>query len=144
MHSGVNDYSPFDAVLLIGDEALKANKSGLPDFELVYDLAKEWYDWKKLPFVFAVWAYKKNMDPSLQHDLQEILKLYQKTAFLLHGLKMGEEHLETIGFLHGEKINLSKEETTEYLQGFNYRLGEREKEAMKTFKKLIEEIKVTT
>ena len=57
---------------------------------------------------------------------------------------MGEEHLETIGFLHGEKINLSKEETTEYLQGFNYRLGEREKEAMKTFKKLIEEIKVTT
>ena len=135
MHSGVNDYSSFDAVLLIGDEALKANKTGLPNFELVYDLAKEWYNWKNLPFVFAVWAYKKNMDPVLQKELQEII---------LHGLEMGEEHLETIGFLHGEKISFTAKETTEYLQGFNYRLGEREKEAMNIFKTLINEIKVTS
>ncbi|MEK6566175.1 MAG: aminofutalosine synthase MqnE, partial [Bacteroidota bacterium] len=45
MHSGVNDYSSFDAVLLIGDEALRRNKFGLSGFELVYDLAKEWYEW---------------------------------------------------------------------------------------------------
>jgi aminodeoxyfutalosine synthase len=61
LHSGVNDCSGYDAVLLIGDEALKRNKAGLDGFELVFDLAREWYDWQKLPFVFAVWAVRKNV-----------------------------------------------------------------------------------
>jgi chorismate dehydratase len=69
LHSGVNDLSMFDAVLLIGDEALQRNKHGLDGFELVFDLAKEWYDWQKLPFVFAVWAAKK----SHQSDVRESL-----------------------------------------------------------------------
>jgi chorismate dehydratase len=133
MHAGVNDLSPFDAVLLIGDEALKANKTGLPNFELVFDLAKEWYDWTKLPFVFAVWAYKRTMEPAMADDLRDIIA---------SGLSLGEAHLEEIGFLHGKKVALSPAETTEYLQGFDYHLGERQREAMQAFKKLIVEVEV--
>ncbi|MDP1676483.1 MAG: menaquinone biosynthesis protein [Bacteroidota bacterium] len=133
MHASVNDFSQFDAVLLIGDEALKANKSGLIGFDLVFDLAKEWYDWQKIPFVFAVWAHKRTLSTERKEALQQIIH---------HSLEKGENQLESIGTLHGRMITLSPVETSEYLQGFNYRLGEREKEAMTIFKKLIEEVVV--
>lgn len=133
MHSSVNDVSQFDAILLIGDEALKANKSGLLGFDLVFDLAKEWYDWQKMPFVFAVWAHKKSLSTDKKEELQQII---------LQSLEKGENRLDSIGTLHGRTITLSPSETSEYLQGFNYRLGEREKEAMTIFKKLIEEVVV--
>jgi aminodeoxyfutalosine synthase len=134
MHAGINNLSSFDAVLLIGDQALRASKSGIPDFDLVFDLAKEWYEWQKLPFVFAVWAYKKSMSPAQKTELHEIIKT---------GLEKGESSLESLGAVHGKNINLTPKETTEYLQGFNYHLGEREKEAMNVFKKLIEQVKVS-
>lgn len=133
LHSSVNDYTPFDAVLLIGDEALKANKGGLPGFDLVFDLAKEWYDWQKMPFVFAVWAHKKSMGTETAAELQEIIQ---------QSLERGEHHLDTIGAVHGAAIDLTPTETSEYLQGFNYRLGERERAAINIFKKLVEEVEV--
>ncbi len=133
MHASVNDHSLYDAVLLIGDEALKANKTGLSGYDLVFDLAKEWYDWKKLPFVFAVWAHKKSLTVEKRSELLEIVQ---------QSLEKGESHLDTIGKVHGQAITLTKHETSEYLEGFNYHLGEREKEAMSIFKKLIEEVEV--
>ena len=134
MHSGVNNYSQFDAILLIGDEALKANKTGLPEFDLVYDLAKEWYAWQKMPFVFAVWAQKKNLSVEQKEEL---------TSIIQHSLEQGMAELDTIGEMHGKAINLTEEETGEFLRGFNFHLGEREKEAMNTFKILIEELQVS-
>ncbi|MFZ4622036.1 MAG: aminofutalosine synthase MqnE [Bacteroidota bacterium] len=133
LHSSVNDHSGFDAILLIGDEALKANKSGLPGFDLVYDLAKEWYDWQKMPFVFAVWAHKKSLSSEKAAELQEIIQ---------QSLEKGIRSLDSIGMLHGQSITLTQSETTEYLEGFNYRLGERERSAMNIFKKFIEEVEV--
>jgi chorismate dehydratase len=48
-----------DAVLLIGDRAMKAC---LPGFSFAYDLGQEWFDWTGLPFVFAVWAVRDGVD----------------------------------------------------------------------------------
>ena len=48
-----------DAVLLIGDRAMKAC---LPGFEFAYDLGQEWTEWTGLPMVFAVWAVRKGVD----------------------------------------------------------------------------------
>ncbi len=48
-----------DAVLLIGDRAMKAC---LPSFEFAYDLGQEWTDRTKLPMVFAVWAVRAGVD----------------------------------------------------------------------------------
>jgi chorismate dehydratase len=44
-----------DAVLLIGDRAMKAC---LPGFRYAFDLGEEWLRWTGLPFVFAVWAVR--------------------------------------------------------------------------------------
>lgn len=128
MHAGVNNVAKYDAVLLIGDEALRSNKFGLEGFEIVYDLAKEWYDWKKLPFVFAVWAVTKSLDPHLKKEL---------SSTLTTSVKRSEENFGATAFLHGKAIGLTREETTEYLEGFNYHLGERELAAIEEFKKQV-------
>lgn len=133
MHAGVNDYSKYDAVLLIGDEALQHNKQGLPGFDLVFDLAREWYDWKKMPFVFAVWAVNK----SLAGDTKK-----QLSASIEASLTSSEGHYAEIGALQGKAIGLTEKEVEEYLEGFSYRLGEREREAMKEFRSLVSEVAV--
>jgi chorismate dehydratase len=48
-----------DAVLLIGDRAMKAC---LPGFAHSYDLGQEWFEWTGLPFVYAVWAVREGID----------------------------------------------------------------------------------
>ncbi len=48
-----------DAVLLIGDRAMRAC---LPGFPFAFDLGQEWHDWVGLPFVYAVWAVREGID----------------------------------------------------------------------------------
>ncbi len=131
MHPGVNDCSEFDAVLLIGDEALQRNKHGLDGFELVFDLAQEWYAWKKMPFVFAVWAVDRSFTDEQRKELAGLLE---------RSLSRSEDQLGAIGALHGGRIGLGAEEVEEYLAGFNFRLREREREAMEEFRNLVREV----
>jgi len=131
MHSGVNDVRNYDAVLLIGDEALKHRKTGLSGFELVYDLAQEWYTWQNLPFVFAVWAVRTTLPAERKKELKDLVK---------SSLEIGENDFDALGELHGKKIGLTLEEASEYLRGFNYRLGEREQVAIETFKALLTQV----
>src|SRR5262249_48929141 len=48
-----------DAVLLIGDRAMRAC---LPGFPHAFDLGQEWFEWTGMPFVFAVWAVREGVD----------------------------------------------------------------------------------
>jgi chorismate dehydratase len=48
-----------DAVLLIGDRAMRAC---LPGFPHAFDLGQEWHDWTGLPFVYAFWAVRAGVD----------------------------------------------------------------------------------
>ena len=133
MHSGINDLGQFDAVLLIGDEALRANKFGLAGFELSYDLATEWYDWQKLPFVFAVWAARNAVGEDMKHELNEIIHL---------SLESSENALEIVGEAHAKRIGLTQEEATDYLRCFSYKLGEREQKAIEVFQSLFATVEV--
>jgi aminodeoxyfutalosine synthase len=130
MQSGVNDYSDYAAVLLIGDEALRRNKIGLDGFELVFDLALEWYNWQKLPFVFAVWAMRSTLPEERKADLRQSVE---------NSLAYSENHLDEIGQTQGRQLGLDPDEIREYLEGFNYRLGERERESMRVFEELLAE-----
>jgi len=131
LHSGVNDYSKYDAVLLIGDEALRHNKGGLAGFELVFDLAKEWYDWQRLPFVFAVWGMKKSLPESKKEEFTSALSI---------SLEKSEQDIVRIAATYGRGLMLTEDETHEYLAGFNYRLGDRERESMCRFSELVTEV----
>ncbi|MFJ3955968.1 menaquinone biosynthesis protein [Streptomyces sp. Je 1-4] len=49
-----------DAAVLIGDAALRANLHDGPQLGLeVHDLGQMWKEWTGLPFVFAVWATRR-------------------------------------------------------------------------------------
>ncbi|MDX3063862.1 menaquinone biosynthesis protein [Streptomyces scabiei] len=50
-----------EAAVLIGDAALRANLLDAPNFGLeVHDLGAMWKAWTGLPFVFAVWAARRD------------------------------------------------------------------------------------
>jgi aminodeoxyfutalosine synthase len=127
MHAGVNDFSKYDAVLLIGDEALRRNRFGMEGFDLVYDLAREWYEWQKLPFVFAVWAVRSSLPAATKEELSGIIA---------RSLDATEGDFIPAAGPHGRRLGLTDRETQDYLAGFNYRLGEREREAMEVFRRL--------
>jgi chorismate dehydratase len=131
MNSGVNNYTEFDAVLLIGDEALRSRKYGLAGFEIVYDLATEWYEWKNLPFVFAVWAVQKSMPADRKEELHGIIQ---------QSLASAEVNYAAVGQSHAKRTGLTSDESVEYLEGFNFRIGERERAAIELFHGLLQEI----
>ena len=123
--------SEFDAVLLIGDEALRSRKIGVAGFEIVYDLATEWYEWKKLPFVFALWAVKKSMPVKEKDELRGMIQ---------QSLARAEENYAAVGHSHARRINLTSDELIEYLEGFNFRVGEREQVSIEMFQGLLQEL----
>jgi chorismate dehydratase len=67
-----------DAAVLIGDAALRASLHDAPRLGLqVHDLGQMWKDWTGLPFVFAVWAARKDY---LASEPESVRKVHE--AFL--------------------------------------------------------------
>lgn len=59
-----------DAVLLIGDRALNFLFSA-PE-HAIWDLGDAWYEWTQLPFVYAVWTLRRELDHApLRRQLRE-------------------------------------------------------------------------
>jgi chorismate dehydratase len=56
---GTAEEADADAVLLIGDRAMRAC---LPGFAHAFDLGQEWHEWTGLPFVYAFWAVGEDVD----------------------------------------------------------------------------------
>ncbi|MEV0261021.1 menaquinone biosynthesis protein [Streptomyces sp. NPDC050617] len=67
-----------DAAVLIGDAALRAKMHYGPKLGLdVHDLGQMWKDWTGLPFVFAVWAVRRDY---LEREPRIVRKVHE--AFL--------------------------------------------------------------
>lgn len=115
----------FDAFLTIGDDALRFMKNKLDGFDYIYDLAQLWYEWKQLPFVFAVWAVKKDLSEQKIKALDELLN---------DALKQFFSQNSQIEQFYNVKIGFSNEEIMDYLNNIVYRLGEKELEAIKVFR----------
>jgi chorismate dehydratase len=58
---------PHDAVLVIGDAALLLAARG--HYPVEVDLGAAWHDWTGLPFVFAVWAARRDADQPKARDV---------------------------------------------------------------------------
>lgn len=62
------------AVVLIGDEALRAHHEAPGEGLIVTDLGQAWRDWTGLPMVFAVWAVRRDYaaaNPGSVKDVHE-------------------------------------------------------------------------
>ena len=106
------DLPDIDAILLIGDQALRENRA----FTWTLDLGLEWYNLTKLPMVYAVWAgyphfpNRKKVIPILKECLQN-----------------GLERIDYICRQEARRLDFSYKMVCEYLtQNIYYKLGENE------------------
>ncbi len=103
------------AYMAIGDEALRL-RSRCSHLHIL-DLAEIWLKETGLPFVFALWAIRKEAfyeSPALFRHLQR---------HLLECLETGLKRLEEISAVAAPKIPMGKEECMAYLKGIDMGLG---------------------
>lgn len=114
-----------DAGMLIGDAGLQA-KFDIPDGYRAYDLGELWTDATGLPFVYAVFAYYSDNDPG--PETGTIIKSKNLGITLIH--EIAEEEYRDLG--------LSRDICFNYLTNcIKYDLGEKEIEAINTFREYL-------
>ena len=113
-----------DAVLIIGDRAMKACDSRFP---IEFDLGKLWYDWTGLSFVFAVWAARESARCS-PTELDQISKILSTAR------DQGIANVERIAREQSLHYDLTYEESLTYLnEHLHFTLGEREKMGLEMY-----------
>ena len=112
-----------DAAVVIGDKALCADPAPAGDI----DLAEAWQKWTKLPFVFAVWAARKDFE-----DIETVTEIAHKAY--QEGFLATEEIAERFsGQLGGTYLFW-----LDYLDNsIHYKLDKRDLEGMERFRKLL-------
>jgi chorismate dehydratase len=81
------------AALRIGDSALR--RTPRPDCT-VFDLGSEWHDWTGLPFAFAVWQVRRDLDAASVQRLAGLLA-ESRAWFALHADRIAAEAAPTFG-----------------------------------------------
>ncbi len=120
--------NPPEAVLAIGDEALRLRKH--PAYPYVWDLGAAWMDWTGLPFTFGVWVLSRRAAAARE--------LAEDPAALLHaGRAWGLANMNAILDIAEANYPLSRPELVEYFQGLSYSLGEVEQEGLRLFYSLM-------
>ena len=105
---------PHDAVLVIGDAALLL--SARHTYPHVVDLGAEWKRWTGLPFVFAVWAARRDADQAAASALHE--RLLESRAW-------GLSHLDLLAADAAERTGVPERVCRDYLGDLDYALSYR-------------------
>lgn len=119
-----------DARLLIGNVALSAllDSEYMTYYPCRIDLGEEWFNWQRLPFVFARWMIRKDLDPVTKKKIQK---------FLVTNISLSHNCLDKVAADYKNETKIGFPWGKEYLSGFNYVLGEREKKSIKIFRSMI-------
>jgi len=119
------------AVLLIGDEALKKRESGA--FPYILDLGAYWKEKTGLPFVFALWCVRKTV---VQSNPKEVTRVWQA---LLSSREYSMSRLEEISCLCHNQVGLSQTQCKDYLTGLDFDLTPAHIQGMKLFFSMLKE-----
>ena len=112
--------APFDAILLIGDAALRH----LGSTEYSIDLGKAWYKLTGLPFVYACWVTRNEVD------------LGNLSELLLESKARGIPQIPEIARIEAKKLGLPETLCRDYLQHYiQFDLGESEIVGLELFYK---------
>jgi len=117
-----------DAILVIGDHAMRLRNKRPEGFTHTLDLGADWLEWTGLAFVYAVWAVRAGLDPALKQEL---------ASFLDASLSAGLASLPEVARGLTEP-GWTPDETEAYLRRFHYRLGPDDLEGMQRFQQLLE------
>lgn len=110
------------AGVLIGDRVFDVEQKYL----YKYDLSEEWFNFTQLPFVFAVWAARKNVSEQFEADFNQ-------------ALEFGVENISEIARM--ELSNYPEVDIYEYFtKNINFELDENKKAGMKKFLELAKKL----
>lgn len=113
------------AVLAIGDNALRLRESGL--FPVKLDLSEVWQKKTGLPFVFAVWAVREEF---CQKDPDSISQIQHQ---LLQCIEEGKRDLLAICQIVAPRIPMKEKDCFDYLCGMEYDLDANKLKALEVF-----------
>ena len=117
---------PADAVLIIGDAALRALQAPWPR-PLCHDLGEEWTSWTGYPMVFASWAVRRDAPAAARKGLE---------SALADALDAGLRSLPAIAARRRD-IGLSEDEIITYLRSFRYRIEPDDEKAVGEYRRLL-------
>ena len=126
----VKNDEPNDALVLIGDRAIKA-LTRLAGYPHRYDLGEEWHKLTGLPFVFAMWVARTDAPGGLTGDFQAALD----TA-LERGLARTNVIAAETSLFEGDQARAAS-----YVRHFTYRLGEEEYRGMNEFRERLRSLR---
>ncbi len=118
-----------DALLMIGDIAMRLRNKRPEGFTYTLDLGSDWLEWTGLSFVYAVWAVRRALDPGVKTAL---------SRFLEGSLAAGLASLPEVARQQTEP-GWRSEEVEAYLRRFHYRLGPEDLKGLERFETLLEE-----
>jgi chorismate dehydratase len=120
------DLSPkADAVLVIGDAALIEPWDRF--FDYVFDLGEIWKTMTGLPFVYAVWAIRRDFARAHPGVLADLKRLFQASR------RLGEIHNDDIVRAASCRTGLSEDRCREYFQRLNCDFTARHREGLTAF-----------
>lgn len=105
---------PHEAVLVIGDAALALAAGNR--YPVAVDLGLAWKQWTGLPFVFAVWAARRTLDPQAAGAVHQAL---------LESRAWGLAHLDLLAGAASDATGIDRRRCREYLGQLDYALGYR-------------------
>ena len=131
MHNGnTNSFVPMpeehDALVISGDDALRRRR-GARGYQHRYDLGEEWHTMTSLPFVFARWMARKELDE------QETL-LVEDTLYV--GLEDGVDSLFHLSEPKDHLLMMARD-IVDYIIGYRYFVGLSERKSIDLFKEYL-------
>ncbi|HMM37822.1 MAG TPA: menaquinone biosynthesis protein [Desulfovibrio sp.] len=114
-----------EAILAIGDEALRLRRH--PDYPHTLDLGEAWRQWTGLPFIFGLWAVRR------EALAERPEALWAACGVLAQAKAAGLAMLETTIARAAADTPLSVEELRSYFAGLSYDLGPEEQQGLNLF-----------
>ena len=118
-----------EAILLIGDEALKKRESGV--FPYCLDLGAYWKAKTGLPFVFALWCVRRE---AVEGNPGEVERVWRA---LLESRDYSARHLDDVARLFHRQAGLSPQQCQDYLAGLDFELTKGHIQGMELFFSLL-------
>jgi len=113
--------------LLIGDKALKYRTQLIDSEWHCYDLAQLWAQYTGLPFVFALWIARRDIDPRKQAGIKNLSQQ-------LHcARRHAEQNIYSLAHSQPQSNWISPEQLVAYWQAMSYDLEELHLEGLKLF-----------
>lgn len=116
-----------DAALVIGDSALSQPWGKV--FPHIHDLGTLWWNMTGLPFVFAIWAVRKEFARKYPERVEAVLALLKTSC------RFGNENIEQIIEKAHTKLGIDVSTARLYYKSLVYQLSDREKEGLELFYK---------